>query len=531
LKINFTFLAIVFVSMCSYGQGKLSVADTTVKNSKPVSALAKDLQKSNTEALRLQHKVDSLQEKGLPTSKYQKRLDSINSGLQNQISLQLTREKISSLKSELNEPRDSVQKEIDRKESALKKKIRKKTSSLDSLNAKTKDPLGQVNLPSSNGQTQNLPNQTLQNINLPTGLPNTGINVPGGNNELSKLNKDLAQPQSQEVKQLENEVKKIETVPKRELNSTDIAKETNEIKKDAKEIGTLEKQTAGYKKDIKGIKEGDSAKMASLDKDVEKAAANTSAVKGINSEEKIVQTQKNALQQYQDILANVQKGNLKDAEKLSMKEIKNPFIGQESKLQTGVTQLDKLKKKYHTIPDSRYLPKHVPNEMKGKPLKERLVPGFGFQWYQGTKIGVDLSPYLMYRLSGKLRVGVGASDRFVIDNKKWDATSGHVQALRAMADFRLNPMLNLHAEEEWTHYGNGSQNTYRTASDPRLKEWNVKLNVGILKTYKISRRFDGQIQLLYNTLDWTNFPQTKNTSMRFGFEYKLGVKKRGSGSK
>jgi hypothetical protein len=163
--------------------------------------------------------------------------------------------------------------------------------------------------------------------------------------------------------------------------------------------------------------------------------------------------------------------------------------------------------------------------MRGKPLNERIVPGFGFQWYPGKQIGVDLSSYVMYRLTGKLRLGFGFSNRFVFDNKSWNVSSGHVQAIRVMTDYRLIPTLNLHIEEEWTHYDLGAQNIYRTPNDPPLKEWNVKLNAGVLKSYKISRRIDGQMQLLYNTLDWSNFPQAKNTAMRFGFEYKFGVKK------
>ena len=99
------------------------------------------------------------------------------------------------------------------------------------------------------------------------------------------------------------------------------------------------------------------------------------------------------------------------------------------------------------------------------------------------------------------------------------------QALRVMADFRAITAFYFHAEEEWTHYNPETQNLFRAPHDPPLKDWNMKLNVGFIKTYKISRRLNGQAQILYNGLDWSNFPQNKNTSMRFGFEYKLGVKK------
>jgi hypothetical protein len=476
-----------------------------------------------------------MQAKGLPIAFYQRKLDSINLKLNHQLSLQPVSGKIngqvSALKSKLTAPHYRAQKELNKKELAVRKKIRKKKSSLDSLITKANDQTSQIGLPGSKAINPTLLNQNLPNVNL----PNNSVDAPGltlsnEGKELNKLNKDLTLTQSQEVRQLESELKQIEMLPKKQLNATGIAREANEIKKDTKEVSTLEKKADGYKKDLKDIKHGDKEKINKLEKDAEqqaeKTATNASEIKDLKKEEKIVQTQKNALQQYQDMLSNIDKEKgLKEAGKISSKELKNPFVGQEAKLQAGIAQLDKLKKKYHTIPDSRYLPKRAPNEMKGKPLKERIVPGLGFQWYQGKQIGVDLSPYFMYRLRGGLRIGVGVSDRFVIDNKKWDVSSGHVLAIRAMTDFRLINTLNLHAEEEWTHYGDGAQNIFRTPSDPPLKEWNMRLNAGVLKTYKISRRLDGQMQLLYNTMDWSNFPQSKNTTVRFGIEFKLGMKK------
>src|SRR5258708_36962381 len=116
-----------------------------------------------------------------------------------------------------------------------------------------------------------------------------------------------------------------------------------------------------------------------VEKQVEKSTANASEIKDLKKEETIVQTQKNAFEQYEDMVKNLKKENaLKDVKNISTKALPNPFVGQEAKLQAGIAQLDKLKKKYGTFADSRYLPKRVPNEMKGKPFKERIVPGFGY---------------------------------------------------------------------------------------------------------------------------------------------------------
>ncbi len=532
--ISFLFL---FLALASFGQGKQGIADS-MKNATPLASAdslsKRELHKIDSATKRINRTIDSLTAKGLPTARYQKKIDSINLRAQNLLSLKglstKANQKVAALRSEINVPQDSLKKKISRKEAALKRKAKRKMAKLDSLSAKVKDPTGQMKIPSTRSINPNVPNTNLPGATMPGS--NLNLNVPGTNlsnetSELSKLEKNLAIPQSQELKQIENDLSKVGTLPKQALNETGISKETNAIKSETREATALEKQAADYKKNISKIKEGDSATMATLDKNVEKAAANTAQGKAMNTQLGIVQTQKNSLEQYKDIVANLQKGNLKDIDKLAAKEIKNPFIGQEAKLKAGVAQLDKLKKKYHTIPDSRYLPKHVPNEMKGKPLKERLVPGLSFQVYQQAQVAIDFSPYLMFRLTGRLRLGVGASDRTVINQKTWNIGSGHVQALRAMVDFRTLARLYFHIEEEWTHYGTVTQRVYRIPSDPQTKVWNQKLNMGILKTYKISNRLDGQAQLLYNTLDWTNFPQYKNTTVRFGLEYKFGVKKSG----
>jgi hypothetical protein len=529
------------MTVASYGQSKSAIADTVGSNAhqpKKDSLSARDIHKMDSTTKRISFTIDSLQAKGLPTAHYQKKLDSINRKFQSYLSLQSISGKINkTISTKLNDERDSVQKKVNKKSAALQKKVKKKTSRLDSITAKAKDPTSQAKLPTANVANTSLPSQATPKINLPNSSANTsGLNLTKETNELSNLSKNLALPQSQEVKKIENELKQIENVPKQELNSTGVSKEINEAKKDAKEVSALEKKADDYKKDIKEIKKGDKEKINTLEKDaekqVEKSATNVSEIKDLKKEETIVQTQKNAFQQYEDMVSNLKKENgLKEVKNISTKALPNPLVGQESKLQAGIAQLDKLKKKYHNIPDSRTILRRIPNEMRGKPLKVRIVPGLGFQWYPGKQTGMDLSSYLMYRLTGRLRLGLGYSDRLVFDSKNWNMSSGHVQAMRLMTDYRLIPTLNLHVEEEWTHYDLSAQNIYRTLNDPPLKEWNVKLNMGVLKSYKISRRIDGQMQLLYNTLDLSNFPQTKNTAIRFGFEYKFGVKKRNTGKK
>ncbi len=233
----------------------------------------------------------------------------------------------------------------------------------------------------------------------------------------------------------------------------------------------------------------------------------------------------NPLEQYQEILNQIkkEKGAISGID--IKKELPDPFLNKEEKLQLGIAELDKLKRKYIDVPDSRYLPKKVPNQMKGKPFKLRFVPGFNFQLLDGSRWGVDLMPYFMYKVSGRLRLGLGFDYRLISDNKTL-FSSAQVFGFRVLGDVRMYGTWYFHLEGEWLHFDRQNTSQPRFISDPTVHEWGERLNIGILRTYKVSRRFSGTFQALYYAGDWKSFPQTRNTSIRVGFEYNLGEKKK-----
>ncbi|MFN7495680.1 MAG: hypothetical protein ACK5RG_22370 [Cyclobacteriaceae bacterium] len=233
----------------------------------------------------------------------------------------------------------------------------------------------------------------------------------------------------------------------------------------------------------------------------------------------------NPLEQYQEMLNQIkkEKGAISGID--IKKELPDPFLNKEEKLQLGIAELDKLKRKYIDIPDSRFLPKKVPNQMKGKPFKQRFVPGFNFQLLDGSRWGVDLMPYFVYKVSGRLRLGLGFDYRLVSDNKTF-FSSAQVFGFRVLGDVRMYGTWYFHLEGEWLHFDRQNTSQPRFISDPTVHEWGERLNIGILRTYKVSRRFNGTFQALYYAGDWKSFPQTRNVSIRVGFEYNLGEKKK-----
>jgi len=569
---KFNAFVAILVSIGTYSvhaQNKVGLPDSTLfrevdslqsVGSRWDSLSLNELNKIDSSINHLTKKIDSLQSHGLPISHYQNKIDSLSRRLNFNVSI---KNPMDSLKrrgntffSKANHKRDSLQNEIRKKSAALQKKIRSTTGAVDSAALKTLNKINSklgkltaeenkilkeaqlsnssLTVPNPNalgkefnpsGELNQLNNT--KNANLPdANALGKELNGPGDLNQLNSVNKELSNVT--QGNPLTSEIKKLENAPSRELAGSGVMKSITELKTEEQKIKGLEKKAGEYKQDIKKVGKGEIKQMQALPKDAENAVSNVAEMKDLKTETGQLKTTKNSLQQYNDLLQNMgtPKG-LKEGGAIATKEMPDLFAGNETKLQAGIAQLDKLKKKYHTIADSRYLPKHVPNEMKGKPLKDRLIPGLTLQLYKGDKLGIDLSPYLMYRLTGKLRLGASGTYRLLINSKQWNIRPGMVYGVRAMADYRWINSWYGHIEGEWMHYEPAVQGQYRFPADPPLKEWNARLNVGMLRTYKISRRFMGQCQLLYNALDWTHFPQNRNTSVRFGFEYKFSAKKPG----
>ena len=124
-------------------------------------------------------------------------------------------------------------------------------------------------------------------------------------------------------------------------------------------------------------------------------------MKELQKETQKFEATKNVLQQYQDAVKEMNdKKLLADGKELGQKQLTDHFAGKEEKLKAGAAQLDKLKKKYGNIPDSRYLPKRAPNPLNGKPLIERLIPGINLQVFeQRNLVNIDASPFVAYKIS------------------------------------------------------------------------------------------------------------------------------------
>lgn len=519
------------------GQGPITLIPDT---------LTTHLSRAEAATKSIAHKIDSLRSLNLPTDKYRKKLDSISDALKNKISLNQYTDslnlKIKNGTANISQARDSLTTIIEQRRFALQKLIDRKTSFLDSLkqipgmpdfNTTIPDPLKNITTPSIPTMDVNLSDKIPTNNikdNIPTDITPPNLDIQTPQNPLTDIQSKVKV--DDKLQDINSQVKEFTDKPKSIIQDNDLMKEVNNAKGQIQKVNQTAQQIETYGREIKDIKENGFTQADTLAKVAEKMAVDRimkhDAMNELQVQNKNMAASRNMLEQYQDMLAAVRdkKEATAMAKDLANENLKDPFLGQEEKLKAGVAQLDKLKKKYKSIPDSRYLPKRVPNEMKGKPFRERIVPGVSLQMFKSDRTAIDFQPYFAYKLSGRFRPGIGASWRHAVWLKKPWMQKDEVYGVRVFNDLRLHTSFYFHTEGEWLHFSEPAKVRYKFPADKDFGEWRFRFNAGLFRTYPINKRLNGQFQILYNIADLTRFPQNKNTSVRFGFEYIFQPKKR-----
>jgi hypothetical protein len=206
------------------------------------------------------------------------------------------------------------------------------------------------------------------------------------------------------------------------------------------------------------------------------------------------------------------------------KQAVNHFAGKEQQLQAAMDHMAKYKQKYSSVQSIKDLPKKAPNSMKGKPLRERLVPGLTLQIQRRNDWWFDFNPYLGYRFTGRITAGLGWNQRipYNFNTGNYNATTV-VYGPRAYGEFNLKkgfaPRLELECLN--TPVRNLPDLTYHH------HEWVWTAMAGIKKSYKISRSLKGNTQVLVNLFDpHYKSPYTDRLNMRMGVEYVIKKKRK-----
>ncbi len=225
-------------------------------------------------------------------------------------------------------------------------------------------------------------------------------------------------------------------------------------------------------------------------------------------------------------------GTLKDQDAMKQELIQqaqqlavNHFDGKEAQLQEAMKTLSKYKKKYGSLTSLSDIPKRRPNEMREKPLIERLMPGIALQIFRKDDWMVDFNPYVGYRFNTRLTVGAGWNQRvgYNPDNNQFNPDR-RVYGPRSYCEFKIGEGFSAHLQIEY-------MNTFVPPKfsshnvDEQGREWVFSTMAGIKKEYRFFKNVKGTFYLLYNLYDpHHRSPYTDRLNMRIGFEFPMKKK-------
>ena len=216
-------------------------------------------------------------------------------------------------------------------------------------------------------------------------------------------------------------------------------------------------------------------------------------------------------------------------EKVQQKAI-NHFAGKEEQLKAAMEKMAKLKQKYSSLNSLSEIPKRRPNEMRGKPFVERLVPGVALQIHkQRDLLMVDFNPYTGYRFTGKFTAGLGWNYRlgYNLDHYRF-ANRLLVSGPRSFAEYRIGKGFSPRVELELMRAFVPPM--FHLPHDHGQLEWVWGAFAGIKKEYRFVKNVRGTALIMirvFNPAHKSPYPDVINA--RVGFEFPMKKKKRNEG--
>ena len=163
------------------------------------------------------------------------------------------------------------------------------------------------------------------------------------------------------------------------------------------------------------------------------------------------------------------------------------------------------------------MPDFKPNNERTKSFFKRLEFGTNIQtqkaqYYFPATSDIGLS--VGYKLNNKSIIGIGASYKLGLGSG-WNHISFSHQGvgLRSFMEWKLKGSF---------YVSGGYEQNYRAAfnSVAQLKDlsaWQQSALLGVSKKYKISKKFKGNMQLLYDFLHTQQVPRTQPVLFRLGY--------------
>lgn len=488
----------------------------------------------------VQHKLDSVN--GLSNKSFdsvsritnyaQNKLDSLSP----QNKLNSYEAKLHALKSRMTSKIDSLG-SLQHSDSALTNQLTKLRTKLDSiknlgpakdvsqaqeriaalengLDKKVKTVEGKVNekmgLFAKNGG--NMPGGVnLPGANLSEGLSVPGVNIPTVENSLGKLDSpDL---------NMNGNLPGAPKIPDAQIGDIKALEGVGDVQEKLGSATQVSSQVSGYQDDLKNLQQGDLANVKQLPDALESKVEGMDQLKGFKEQTGGFETMKKNWSDPQVMKEEA----LNKAKESAI----NHFAGHEEELKTVMEQMSKLKSK---VPDPQGpidLFKKRQQFMKEKPIVERFVPGFTFQFQKQQSFWVDLNLYAGFKISGRWLAGLGWNERLAYNFKDedWD-NKKRIYGIRSFVHFKLRENIWLKADVEDMN-APFRPHGFKSNGEIVGRKWIWSYLIGMKKDFQFSKSFKGNVQMLYNIYDpEKDSPYLSKFNVRMGFEWQLRKKQK-----
>lgn len=393
----------------------------------------------------------------------------------------------------------------------------KMTRMLDSINAQQTKTLSELN-----SKLQSLKDKTLGKLNeqeLPPQLSDEVTNAAGKINGFQITAADLKMPDlgTDRIDIIGQNNLNIES-PIQGLN----VEELKNLRGDPGNVSEVTGKPGGYGADVQGLAKGDLGELKAVPDAVEAKTTELSGLNEIKDDTKVLDEYK-ALSDKMQNPDSLKEFAIQEAKKIAV----DHFAGKEEQLKQAMETLTKYKAKYPNLNSISEIARRPPNEMKGKPLIERLVPGIGMQVQRkGDNLLVDLNLYAAYRFTGRISAGLGWNQRvaYYVDRSVFNPDA-RIYGPRVFGEFKLWRGFSPRAEVEIMN-ANVPPLTRTQTVDPLYREWIWGAFAGIKKEYRFIKNVKGTalvMMRLYNPDHKSPYGDIVNA--RFGFEFPMKDKK------
>jgi hypothetical protein len=197
------------------------------------------------------------------------------------------------------------------------------------------------------------------------------------------------------------------------------------------------------------------------------------------------------------------------------KAVANDYVTQQAeKVQDAQKQLELSKYKARRAKSLKDVLKKQSDELEGKELYQRLVPGLNWQIYNKGFVSSDISLQTGYRLTPRLTSGVGIVYRVGFD-KKFDSFVKGMKTFGIYVDMLVMKGVFLHGEFEALRQ-NVSYIAYMNEPASRRV---YESNFGLGKRFNITRNIRGGILAIYRIEYQGSLPAANKVNVRMGIDY------------